>query len=67
MFTRVPCASYAQRVGAIAKERAQDRIAELSRRGHDLVTFWRECTELLEGAVPHYDKPCWYTLDLPRT
>jgi DNA-binding CsgD family transcriptional regulator len=50
-------------VGAIAKERAQDRIADLSRRGHDLVTFWRECTEILEAAVPHYDKPCWYTLD----
>ena len=45
------------------KERAQDRIAELARRGHDLVTFWRECTEVLEAAVPHYDKPCWYTLD----
>jgi DNA-binding CsgD family transcriptional regulator len=50
-------------VGAIVKERALDRIAELSRRGRDLVTFWRECTEVLETAVPHYDKPCWYTLD----
>jgi DNA-binding CsgD family transcriptional regulator len=45
------------------KERAAERIAELSRRGHDLVTFWRECTEVLQAAVPHYDKPCWYTLD----
>jgi DNA-binding CsgD family transcriptional regulator len=50
-------------VGALTKERAKDRIAELSRRGHDLVTFWRECTEVLAGAVPHVDKPCWYTLD----
>jgi DNA-binding CsgD family transcriptional regulator len=50
-------------VGSLTKERAQDRIAELSRRGHDLVTFWRECTEVLEAAIPHYDKPCWYTLD----
>jgi DNA-binding CsgD family transcriptional regulator len=50
-------------MGALAKERAQDRIAELSRRGYDLVTFWQECTEVLETAVPHYDKPCWYTLD----
>jgi DNA-binding CsgD family transcriptional regulator len=50
-------------MGATAKELAQDRIAELSRRGYDLVTFWRECTEVLGTAVPHYDKPCWYTLD----
>jgi DNA-binding CsgD family transcriptional regulator len=27
------------------------------------VTFWRECTEVLETAVPHYERPCWYTLD----
>jgi len=50
-------------MGAIAKERARERIAELSRCDHDLVTFWQECTEVLEGAVPHYAKPCWYTLD----
>jgi DNA-binding CsgD family transcriptional regulator len=50
-------------MGVAAKERAQHRIAELARRGYDLVTFWHECTEVLEGAVPHYDKPCWYTLD----
>jgi len=50
-------------MGAATKERAKDRIAELSRRGYDLVTFWRECTEVLESAVPHYDEPCWYTLD----
>jgi DNA-binding CsgD family transcriptional regulator len=50
-------------MGAVTRERARDRIAELSRRGYDLVTFWRECTEVLQAAVPHYDKPCWYTLD----
>jgi DNA-binding CsgD family transcriptional regulator len=50
-------------VTTLTKERARDRIAELSRRGFDLVTFWQECTEVLEAAVPHYDKPCWYTLD----
>ena len=50
-------------MAVMAKERAHDRIAELSRRGHDLVTFWRECTEVVQTAVPHYDKPCWYTLD----
>jgi DNA-binding CsgD family transcriptional regulator len=50
-------------VGSYAKERAAERVAELAARGHDLVTFWRECTEVLDAAVPHYDKPCWYTVD----
>jgi DNA-binding CsgD family transcriptional regulator len=50
-------------MGSYAHQRAADRIAELSARGHDLVTFWRASTEVLEAAVPHYDKPCWYTLD----
>jgi DNA-binding CsgD family transcriptional regulator len=47
----------------VSKECARDRITELSRQGHDLVTFWQECTEVLAAAIPHYDKPCWYTLD----
>jgi DNA-binding CsgD family transcriptional regulator len=50
-------------VGPVTKERARDLIAELSRRGSDLVTFWQDCTEVLEGAVAHVDEPCWYTLD----
>jgi DNA-binding CsgD family transcriptional regulator len=45
------------------REQAKVRIAELSRRGYDLVTLWRECTEVLEATVPHYDRPCWYTID----
>jgi hypothetical protein len=50
-------------MGAAGKERALDRIAELARRGQDLVTFWLETTEALETAVPYYWAPCWYTLD----
>ena len=50
-------------MGVLARVRARDRIAELARRGHDLVTFWEECTEVLVPTVPHVDKPCWYTLD----
>jgi DNA-binding CsgD family transcriptional regulator len=50
-------------VATAPKGRAQEGIAELSRRGYDLVTFWEECTEVLETVIPHYDKPCWYTLD----
>lgn len=63
MFHRAIRATYAALVATLTRERARDRIAELSRRGYDLVTFWRECTEILEVAVPHYDQPCWYTLD----
>jgi DNA-binding CsgD family transcriptional regulator len=48
---------------AQARERAKDRIVELSTRGHDLVTFWREATEVLRPVIPHYMSPCWFTLD----
>jgi hypothetical protein len=27
------------------------------------VTFWREVTEVLTPLVPHYMRPCWYTVD----
>ena len=50
-------------MGWYAKERAQDRIADLAGRGLDLPTFWREATEVVASAVPHYQSPCWYTLD----
>lgn len=46
-----------------AKERATERIAALAGRGLDLVTFWREATEVLRRVVPHYRRPCWFTLD----
>ncbi|TCO28184.1 regulatory LuxR family protein [Kribbella steppae] len=46
-----------------AKERASDRIATLTRQGLDLVTLWRESSEILRDAVPYYQAPCWYTLD----
>jgi DNA-binding CsgD family transcriptional regulator len=45
------------------KERAYRRIAELTTRGLDLPTFWRECTEAIAPALPHYRAPCWFTLD----
>jgi DNA-binding CsgD family transcriptional regulator len=50
-------------VTTYARDRAPDRIAELATRGLDLVTFWREATEVLRSAVPIYWTPCWYTLD----
>lgn len=55
--------SYDPGVRTYARERVPDRIAELAGRGLDLVTFWREATEVLRSAVPFYETPCWYTLD----
>lgn len=45
------------------RERAHDLIVELSTRGHDLVTFWREATDVLRPVIPHHMSPCWFTLD----
>ena len=50
-------------VSSYAKQRALERVADLSGRGHDLVTFWREATDALAPAVPFYSTPCYYTLD----
>ena len=50
-------------MGVLARERALDRIADLSGRGLDLVSFWREASEQIAPLVPHYVGPCWYTLD----
>lgn len=50
-------------MGLYAKDRARERIAELAGRGLDLPTFWRESTEAVATAVPHYMSPCWFTLD----
>src|SRR5215210_4479337 len=50
-------------MSSYARERANERIAELACRGLDLVSFWRAVTETIEPVVPHYMGPCWYTLD----
>ena len=50
-------------MGGYARDRARQRIAELAARGDDLVTFWRESTDVLTETVPHYWTPCWFTLD----
>lgn len=50
-------------MSAYAKQRARDQIAWLSGQGLDLVTFWRESSEAVARAVPHYMSPCWFTLD----
>lgn len=50
-------------MSGVTKERGRQRIAALAGRGMDLVSFWRECTEAITPAVPHYLGPCWFTLD----
>jgi DNA-binding CsgD family transcriptional regulator len=50
-------------MGQYAKELGRQRIARLAGQGLDLVTFWRECSEAIAPAVPHYLAPCWFTLD----
>jgi DNA-binding CsgD family transcriptional regulator len=45
------------------KQLASDKLARLAGNGLDLVSFWREATEVLARAVPHYWAPCWFTLD----
>jgi DNA-binding CsgD family transcriptional regulator len=50
-------------VGWYAKERAREQIRALAGEGMDLPTFWRESTDAVARAVPHYMSPCWYTLD----
>lgn len=59
----MPARAYDPRVGSHNWERAIGRIAELSGRGHDLVTFWREATGVIGPAVPFYLTPCFYTMD----
>jgi DNA-binding CsgD family transcriptional regulator len=46
-----------------SKQLASDKLARLAGNGLDLVSFWREATEVLGRAVPHYWAPCWFTLD----
>lgn len=50
-------------MNAHAKERAADRLAQLSRQGLDLVSFWRAASDVFATAVPGCMSPCWYTMD----
>jgi DNA-binding CsgD family transcriptional regulator len=63
VFRRPPARRTIGLVRRYARERAAERITELARRGLDLPTFWRESTEAVASAVPHYLSPCWFTLD----
>jgi DNA-binding CsgD family transcriptional regulator len=45
------------------RQRARGKLAKLAGQRFDLTSFWRESSEVLMTAVPHYQAPCWYTLD----
>jgi DNA-binding CsgD family transcriptional regulator len=50
-------------MGALAMDRAADRVADVCARPTDLVSLWTALTAVLAQAVPHYWAPCCYTLD----
>lgn len=44
-------------------QRAHDHIADLTGQGLDLASLWRGCSEVIAGVIPHYQAPCWFTMD----
>lgn len=56
-------AIYPWSVNTDLRQRAHDKLALVATQGLDLVAFWRACTPVLAEAVPHYQAPCWHTLD----
>ena len=42
---------------------AVSKISRLAGSGLDLVAFWSACSAVLADAVPHYQAPCWFTVD----
>lgn len=55
------CARY---IGGVTRqERAIDTIEALAAGPTDLASFWRECMGVIEGVVPFFWTPCFFTLD----
>jgi len=50
-------------MGAFGMERGLERIADVSGRGSDLVTLWRDVAEIVTPLVPNLTGPCCFTLD----
>lgn len=40
-----------------------ERLTSVARSGLDLVRLWREVTLLIASAVPHFEAPCFFTVD----
>lgn len=43
--------------------RTIEKISAIAAEPSDLVTLWRESTEVLKSAVPHFRTPCWFSVD----
>ena len=50
-------------MGAFGMDRGLERIADVSGRGSDLVTLWRDVAEIVTPLVPNLTGPCCFTLD----
>jgi hypothetical protein len=63
VFRRQSTQAYAETVSVDAKQRALQRIIQLSRSGLDVAAFFREAGESLTAAIPACTPPCWTTFD----
>lgn len=45
------------------RTRVLDKLESVARSGSDVVTLWREAGPLLAEAVPHFESPCFFTVD----
>lgn len=54
---------YDAAMSGYAMERGVSHIADVTGRGHDVVTLWREVGEVIAPLVPNMMGPCCYTLD----
>jgi len=50
-------------MSAFGMDRGFERIADVSGRGSDLVTLWRDVAEIVTPLVPNLMGPCCFTLD----
>ena len=50
-------------MGAFGMDRGVERIEDVSGRGSDLVTMWRDVADIIAPLVPNCMGPCCFTLD----
>lgn len=43
--------------------RGVDKVVRLAAEPRDLRALWLEVNDVLAGVIPHYQLPCWYTVD----
>lgn len=47
----------------LGRDQDLQALTEVARSGLDLVSLWREVTPLLAASIPHFQKPCFFTVD----